>query len=260
MAAGIPIEKAQQYLEEFGALLMEHKNLDPFTEKRVRAELSVAPTHITNIALSYLDAITGKVENGLPYLRSCLDVNINDANLAMHYYQILFHTFRYNEINSVSYSLADKYLTKRFSHVAYSRAYRYGDRDKLVHYMDMHIKLLSESEGRSDAMQHKDELLSEMDSFYNATQCSPEQLKVLASIIWTLLGDHKATTGFVQLSSSGCYVVDIGNAEPKAIAKMNFELADKVCSEPILEDCALLARFTSPRQLHTGVSYRVGNK
>ncbi|HEH9405096.1 TPA: hypothetical protein SIA26_002603 [Aeromonas bestiarum] len=260
MAAGIPIEKAQQYLEEFGALLVEHKKLDPFTEKRVRAELSVAPTHTTNIVLSYLDAITGKVESGLPYLRSCLDVNVNDVNLAMHYYQILFNTFSYNEINRVSYSLADKYLTKRFSHAAYSCAYRYGDREKLVHYMDMHIKLLSESEGRSNAMQHKDELLAEMDNFYDATQCSPEQFKALASIIWTLLSDHKVTTGFVQLSSSGCYVVDITDSEPKAIAKMNFELAEKVCSEPMLDDCALLARFTSPRQLHTGVSYRVGNK
>lgn len=260
MAACIPIEKAQQYVEEFNALLVEQKTLDPFTEKRARAELSAVPTHLANIALSYLDAATGKVENGLPYLRSCLDVNVNDVNLAMHYSHILFNTFSYNEHGKVSYSLADKYLTKRFSHTAYGWAYRRGDRDKLAHYMDMHIKLLSESEGRSNAMQHKDELLAEMDNFYNAAQCSPEQLQALASIVWSLLSDHKATTGFVQLSGSGCYVVDIRNSNPKTIAKMNFELADRVCSEPILDNCSLLARFTSPRQLHTGVSYHVGNK
>ncbi|HEH9406326.1 TPA: hypothetical protein SIA26_003886 [Aeromonas bestiarum] len=260
MAAGIPIEKAQQYVEEFNALLIEHKRLDLFTERKVRAELSATPTHATNIALCYLDAITDKVESALPYLRSCLDVNVNDANLALHYNHILINTFNYREHGSVCYSLADKYLTKRLSNIAYGWAYRYGDRDQLAHYMDTHIKLLSESEGRSDAMRHKDELLAEMDSFYNATQCSREQFQILASIIWTLLGEHKAITGLVQLSGSGCYIVDITNFEPKVIAKMNFELADRVCSEPILDNCPLLARFTSPRKLHTGVSYHAGNK
>lgn len=109
-------------------------------------------------------------------------------------------------------------------------------------------------------MKHKEELLAEMDNFYNATQCSKEQVQTLASIIWTLLSEYKATTGFVQLSGSGCYVVDIKNLEPKAIAKMNFDLADRVCAESSLDDCSLLARFSSPRQLHSGVSYHAGNQ
>jgi hypothetical protein len=155
--------------------------------------------------------------------------------------------------------LAKKYRTKRFSHNAYSWAYRYGEREQLEFYMEEHIKLLSESEGRSNAMKHKEELLAEMDNFYNATQCSKEQFQTLASIIWTLLSEYKAATGFVQLSGSGCYVVDIKNLEPKAIAKMNFDLADRVCAESKLDDCSLLARFSSPRQLHTGVSYHAGN-
>lgn len=257
MAAGIPLEKAQEYVEEFNALLLEQEGLNPFTEKKIREELSAAPTPATNIALSYLDAITGKIESALRYLRVSLEVN--DITLAMHYHRVLQNTFNYNELRDVCIPLANKYRTKLFSHNAYSWAYRYGEREQLEMYMEKHIRLLSESEGRSNAMKHKEELLAEMDNFYSATQCSKEQFQTLASIVWALLSEYKAKTGFVQLSGSGCYVVDIKNLEPKSIAKMNFDLADRVCAEPKLDDCSLLARFSSPRQLHTGVSYNVGN-
>ena len=257
MAAGIPLEKAKEYLEQFNALLLEQEVLDPFTEKRVREELSASPTPATNIALSYLDAITGKVESALRYLRVSLEVN--DVNLAMHYHHILLNTFSYNELREACIPLAKKYPTKIFSHNAYSWAYRYGEREQLEFYMKEHIKLLSESEGRSNAMKHKEELLAEMDNFYSTTQCSKEQFQTLASIIWALLSEYKAATGFIQLSGSGCYIVDVKNLEPKAIAKMNFELADRVCAESKLDDCSLLARFSSPRLLHTGVSYHAGN-
>ncbi|EKS7780396.1 hypothetical protein ACOGYP_001800 [Edwardsiella piscicida] len=253
MAAGIPLEKAQKYVEQFNALLLNKEGLDPFTEKRIREELSAAPTYATNIALSYLDAITGKLESALRYFSVSLEVD--DVELAMHYHHILLNTFSYNDLRDVCVLLASKYRTKLFSYNALSWAYRYGEREQLEFYMDEHIRLLSESEGRSDAMKHKEELLAEMDNFYSATQCSKEQFKSLASIIWTLLSEYEAKTGFVQLSGSGCYVVDIKNLEPKAIAKMNFDLADRVCAESKLDDCSLLARFTSPRQLHTGVSY-----
>jgi len=257
MAAGIPLEKAQQYIEQFNALLLAREGIDPFTERKVREELTADPTPATNIALSYLDAITGKTDDALRYLRVSLEVN--DVGLAMHYHNILLHTFNYNELRDICVVLAKKYRTKRFSHNAYSWAYRYGDREQLKFFMEEHIKLLSESEGRSNAMKHKEELLAEIDNYYSATQCSKEQVQMLASIIWALLSEYKAATGFVQLSGSGCYIVDIHNLEPKAIAKMNFELADRVCAESKLDDCKLLARFTSPRQLHTGVSYHAGN-
>lgn len=257
MAAGIPLEKAQKYVEQLNALLLEQEGLDPFTEKKIRDELSASPTPVTNIALSYLDAITGKIDSALRYLRVSLEVN--DVTLAMHYHHILLTTFHYNELKDVCVLLAKKYRTKFFSHNAYSWAYRYGDREQLEFFMEEHIKLLSESEGRSNAMKHKEELLAEMDNFYSATQCTKEQFHALASIIWTLLSEYKATTGFVQLSGSGCYVVDIKNLEPKTIAKMNFDLADRVCAESKMDDCSMLARFSSPRQLHTGVSYHAGN-
>ncbi|EQB4675863.1 hypothetical protein ACU60M_03400 [Klebsiella aerogenes] len=257
MAAGIPLEKAQKYAEQFNALLLAHEGIDPFTEKRIREELSGSPTPATNIALCYLDAITGKLENALRYLRLCLEVD--DVTLAMHYHHILLQTFSYTELSDVCVLLADKYRTKIFSYNAYSWAYRFGEREQLEFYMEEHIRLLSESEGRSKAMKHKEELLAEMDSFYSATHCTKHEFHTLASIIWELLSEYKAMTGFIQLSGSGCYVVDINNLDPKAIAKMNFDLADRVCAEAALDDCSLLARFSSPRQLHTGVSYHAGN-
>lgn len=257
MAAGIPLEKAQKYIEEFNAFLVAQKTIDPFTERARRDELTMSSTPMGFLALSYLDAVSGKVEKSLSFLRLALE--INDVTLALHYHHVLLNTCSYSELREVSYKLAEKYPSKVLSYNAYCLAYRYGEREELKYYIDEHIKLLSESEGRSDAMKHKNELLSEMDSFYVASKCSKEQLQIMATIIWSLLSEYKAKSGFVSLSGSGCYIVDIHNLDSKSIAKMNFELADRACADERLDDCDLIARFSSPRQLHTGVSYHVGN-
>jgi len=257
MAAGIPIEKAQQYVKDFRALLDANETLDAFTEKKLRVELSSANTTTTNLALSYLDVITNKEESGLKFLRLCLDPSVNDFGLATHYHHVLLATKRYSEMRRVAYVLAEKYPSKMFSYLAYSWAYRYGERPELERFIDEHIKLLSDDEGREDAMKHKDELLSEMDAIYDSSKCSQVQLHALASIIWSVLSDFNASTGYVQLSgrSGGAYVVDVKNLDSKTIAKMNFELADRICDESQLEGSSLVARFSSPRQLHAGVSY-----
>lgn len=258
MAAGIPLEKARERLEEFNSLLMQQETIDPFTERTYRTELLSSETELTNIALSYLDVLTGKVDSALAYLR--LSLTVNDVNLAYHYHHILMQTFNYSELKNVCEELAKKYKTKIFTYNAYSWAYRYGEREKLEFFIDEHIKLLSEEEGRVEAMKHKEELLSEMDGIFASSNCSSEQFQTLASIIWSLMSEYNALSGFVNLSGrgSGCYVVDIKNLDPKTIAKMNFDLADRICADERMDDCALLARFSSPRELHTGVSYHAG--
>jgi len=257
MAAGIPVEKAQKHLEDFKALLDANETIDAFTEKKLRAELLTLDTPLTNLALSYLDVLTNKKEDGLKFLRLCLDANINDFGLAWHYSKVLHATKSYNEMRRVAYKMAEKYPTKMFSRIAFSWAYRYGDRQELEKFIDEHIKLLSEDEGREDAMKHKHELLSEMDAIYDSSRCSQDEFHTFASIIWSVLSDYKAHTGFVQLSgrSGGAYVVDIRNLDSKTIAKMNFELADRICDEEKLDGSSLVARFSSPRKLHEGVSY-----
>lgn len=260
MAAGIPLEKAKEHLENLNSLLLEQKTIDPFTARKIRDELSSSETELTNVALSYLDALTGKMSSALSYLRLSLDVN--DVNLAYHYHHILINTFNYQELRETSYDLARKYQSKLFSYNAYSWAYRYGERDELDFFINEHIKLLSEGEGRSAAMKHKEELLSEMDEFFKVSKCSKEQLRILADSIWSLMSEYKATSGFVHLSGKGggCYVVDIKNLDPKTIARMNFDLADRICADTRMDDCTLLARFSAPRTLHTGVSYHAGQR
>lgn len=255
MAAGIPQEKAQEYLDEFSKLLRENKGVDTFTERRIRSELVSANTPMANIALSYLDALTDKVEESLRYLRLCLEVD--DFILAQHYHYVLANTFNYRELRETTYKLASKYPSKQFSRIAFSWAYRFGEREELIHYFDQHIKLLSEKEGRASVVKHKEELLSEMDMVYEASNCSNEQFLLMASVVWDVLSDFKAAHGFVQLNSRGSYVVDVKNLSSNFIAKMNFELADRVCAIEDLDDCNLLARFSSPRDLHLGVSYNV---
>lgn len=257
MSAGIPLEKAQQYVKDLKAMLDANETLDAFTERTWRAELSSTNTTLTNLALAYLDVLTNKKEAGLRFFRLCLDASIRDFGLATHYHHVLLATKSYSEMRKVAYMLAEKYPSKMFSYLAYSWAYRYGERHELERFIDEHIKLLSESEGREDAMKHKEELLSELDAIYDSSKCSRGQFQAFASIIWSVLSDYNANTGFVQLSgrSGGAYVVDVKNLDSKTIAKMNFELADRICDEEQLDGSPLVARFSSPRKLNVGVSY-----
>ncbi|NMP26839.1 hypothetical protein GW590_08180 [Rahnella sp. SAP-1] len=260
MAAGIPQEKAEEYIAQFSAKLVNGESVDHFTYKRVSTELNATNTSASLVASGYLEVLFGNEQEALEIFRLSLDPQVNDFFLAQHFYEFLKLTFNFLELSKVAYILAEKYPSKMFSQIAYSNAYRFGERSHLSRFFDEHIKLLSDAEGRQKAMKHKDELLSELDGAFDASQSTHEQFDLLASIIWSVVKEFKAITGYVQLSDrgNGCYIVDIKGKSPKEIAKMNFALADKVCEEDKLDKCRLLARFSSPRQLHTGVSY-VGN-
>ncbi|WP_439291723.1 MULTISPECIES: hypothetical protein [Rahnella] len=257
MAAGIPQEKAEEYIAEFSAKLRNGESVDRFTYKKVSEELGTTSTSASLVALGYLEILYGNEREALDIFKLCLDRQVNDFFLAQHFYEVMRTTFNFLRLREFAYPLAEKYPSKIFSRIAYSNAYRFGERENLVHYFDEHIKLLSDDEGRQKAMKHKDELLTELDGAFDASKSTREQFQLLAGIIWSVVKDFKASSGYIQLTNrgSGCYVVDVQNKSPKEIAKMNFALADKVCEEEKLDDCKLLARFSSPRQLHTGVSY-----
>lgn len=255
MAAGVPQEKATQYLELYGNMLLEGIAIDEFSYRRGVRELERQSTSTSVSALGFLHGLYGDIERAIAIFEA-VDLT-KDVTVATNFCFMLRHTGCVNRLHQHAFKLADAHQTKTLTVGAYSMAYRFGDRANLERYFDMHIKLLSEDENRSDAEIHKQELLSELNRAYAFSGCSQSQFELLAQIIWALIEKHRLTTGFVEVSSgvSCCYVVDIPNKDSNFIADLNWELAEAVCCQDSLDDCNIVARFSPSRQLHTGVSY-----
>ncbi len=255
MAAGVPQEKATQFIELYGNMLLEGIAIDEFSYKRGVRELERQNTSTSVSALGFLHGLYGDVERAIAVFQAADP--LRDVTVATNFCFMLRHTGCVNQLHHYVFELADAHQTKVLTVGAYSMAYRFGDRAKLEHYFDMHVKLLSEDENRSEAIIHKQELLSELDRTFSLSGCSRDQFELLAKVIWTLTEKHRLTSGTVELSSgvSTCYVVDIPNKNPEFIAKLNWELAEAICSQSALDDCDIVARFSPSRQLHVGVSY-----
>lgn len=255
MAAGVPQEKATQFLELYGNMLLEGIAIDEFSYKRGVRELERQNTSTSVSALGFLHGLYGDTERAVAVFET-VDL-LRDVVAATNFCFMLRHTGCVNRLHEYAFKLADAHQTKALTVGAYSMAYRYGDRARLEHYFDMHIKLLSEDENRSDAEIHKQELLSELDNIYSASGCSRSQFELLAKVIWTITEKHHLSSGTVELSSGvgNCYVVDIANKTPEYLASLNWELAEAICSQDALDDCEIVARFSPSRQLHVGVSY-----
>ncbi|WP_368300942.1 hypothetical protein [Kluyvera sichuanensis] len=255
MAAGVPQEKATQFLELYGNMLLEGIAIDEFSYRRGVRELERQNTSLSVSALGFLHGLYGDIDRAVAVFEAADPVR--DVTVAINFCFMLRHTGSINRLYHHAYELAEVHQTKALTASAYSIAYRFGDRERLEHYFDMHIKLLSEDEHRADAEVHKQELLSEIDSAYRLSGCSRDQFELLAKMIWTLTERHRLTPGTVELSSGSSisYVIDIPNQNADFLASLNWELAEAICSQDALDDCKIVARFSPPRQLHVGVSY-----
>ena len=257
MAAGIPQEEALELLQLYAAMLTARAEISELDYWQAVKKLEKLSTCNSIRALGILHAVAGKYDKMIDTFEKGLE--FNDDIIARNYCFVLRNTNKIKQLRYVSYLLADKHGNKFLTDQAVFSAYRFGDREELVRYFDMHIRLLSDDEGRDMALKHKAELLSELDDAFESSGCTKNQFDKLAGIIWEIVDEFHATTGFVELSknSNNCYIVDIKDKTPSEIANMNFALAEAVCMEPELDDCELIARFSAPRILHTGVSYEL---
>lgn len=255
MAAGVPQEKATQLVELYGNMLLEGIAIDEFSYRRGVRELERFSTNASISALGFLHALRGDIPKAISIFETT-DLARN-VTTATNFCFMLRHSGCVNLLKDRVYALAEVHRSKTLTCSAYSMAYRFGDRALLEHYFDMHIKLLSEDEKRSDAETHKLELLSELDNAFKLSGCTQQQFELLAQIIWGISEKHHLTTGFVEVSKnySPCYVVDIPGRDAEFIAALNWELAEEICRLEALDNCRLVARFSPSRQLHTGISY-----
>lgn len=255
MAAGVPQEKATQTLILYGNMLKEGIAIDEFSYKKGVRELEGAGTSTSISALGILHALYGEIDLALATFQQ--EDLFADSTVAANYAFMLQHIGKVNLLYECIYDLAEVHRTKGLTTNAYSMAYRFGDTQRLEKYFDMHIKMLSEDENRSGAETHKQELLSEIQCAYRLSDCSEEQFRMVAETVWAIVDKYQLRTGFVEVSnhSSSCYVVDILGKDADYLASVNWELAEQICKLDELDNCALVARFSPPRELHAGISY-----
>ncbi|MFS7251242.1 hypothetical protein AB6869_09995 [Rahnella rivi] len=260
MAAGIPLEKSVQLLETYGDMLTLGMSINDIDYMRAVKELEQFQTANAVSALGILYAVAGKIPKANKFFEESLDLTNDSAIVAINHCFMLQATGQFDILRGKIFAYAERFQTKNLTRLAYSSAYRFGDREALERFMDMHIKLLSEDEGRIMAEEHKLELLEELDDAYASSGCTKEQFYLLASILQKVSKEFSALNGRAEVSKNGnnCYIVDIKNKDPKTIAEMNYTLAERVCMEELLDNCELIGRFSPPRELHTGVSYDRG--
>lgn len=259
MASGTPKEKSVEFIKMYGDMLVSGIRItDEVMYRRSIREIEREglPSENSACALAFLHAIAGKKEKAHLLFIESYD-HFKSQRIANNHIVMLHMTGMHELEWNYSCKYADELVTKKLTRHAYSHSYRFGSMDKLVKYFDKHISLLSVEEGRDMAELHKDELISELSDAYQTSGCSEEQFLALVRVVLSVAEKFDAQIGAVEAScnSNSCYTTEIKNKSPKDIAAMNFALAEAVCDEPNLDDCALIARYSPVRKLHAGVSY-----
>ncbi|WLO83411.1 hypothetical protein NHB29_11900 [Pantoea agglomerans] len=256
MAALIPQEKSVELIQTYGGMLQEGISINELEYMRSVKELDRFNSVNSLSALGFLHAIAGKFAKANDTFERAL-LLYDDQSLAVNFCYMLDKTQQFELLGDVVYRMANRFETKQITKMAYSYAYRFGNREALIEFMDKHIKLLSEEEGRDMAEKHKHELLGELNDAYHSTGCSEKQLQLISKITNSVIKEYGAKVGRIEVSRNGSrsYVVDILNKDPELIAEMNYRLAEVICEEEELDDCELTARFSPFRDLHAGVSY-----
>lgn len=262
MAAGIPQEKAVESLKLYGEMFISGISINDIDYMRGVKELSRVRTVTSVAALGILHALAGKREKAISTFEEALVDFPDETMIAKNYCFMLMTIGDMKSLSVKLFEFASKFETKSFTEMAYSHAYRFGNRDALITYMDKHIKLLSEEEGRSLAQKHKLELLEELDDAYQSTGCTQSQFSSIATIIQQVIRNFSVRAGRFEASKNGnrSYVVEVMDQDPQLIAEMNYALAELICDDETLDGCELTARFSPVRELHTGVSYVRGGK
>jgi hypothetical protein len=256
MAALSPQEKAAELIRTYGDMLDSGSSIGEMDYMRGVRELEKLSSANSYSALGFLHAIAGKIERANSVFEKGL-VACNDDSLAINYCFMLDRTSQYTLLREVVYSMARRFESKDFTQMAYFYAYRFGDREALIEFMDKHIKLLSDSESRELAEKQKLELISELNDAYENAQCTQRQIWLLSTITHLVIRGYRARAERIEVSENGSksYVIDIINKDAATIAEMNFSLATAICAESELDGCELIARFSAFRHLHVGGSY-----
>lgn len=250
-----PKLKSQERFEQLLDVFHSDSDLDDVTFRIILREVKSKPTAINRAVEGLAYVAKGKHSQGIAILEELIPSG--DANHAKLFCHILFKTSNLEKLDQCIYDLADKFQTKWLTFNAASVAYLLGRLSICAEYMDKHIKLLSDDEGREEAKVFKAEAIEDLSGAYQASECTSAQLKSLGLLVDKVLRiyPHSACRAEVSGKSGGSYVVEVMEVSPEQIAAMNARLADEICSDESLDSCKVVARFSPDRKPYGGAKY-----
>ncbi|WP_025122476.1 MULTISPECIES: hypothetical protein [unclassified Serratia (in: enterobacteria)] len=250
-----PAKKSAELITRFGQMLENREPIDEFTYRSVlkNFQYSTDPNDVCAVGFAY--ALNG--EDDLAYQHFSKHIDLGSLTIATNFAAFLFKRFHYNKMNEVIFALSDRFGGRMLTVLAGTEAYRIGSIDLVEKHLTRHIAILNDGDDRDGARLYMKELVSGLNECYEAKVCTPAQLKCLGKLTNDILEKHKIVPGSVNIypSYGGDYLVETQNIEPKKIVELNFELAELVCGLPEMDDCEMVARFTSQRVNVKGDTY-----
>lgn len=251
----IPAKASSNYVIQFGIMLEGDTPIDEFTFHYVVKNYSSSQDGNDVSAVGFAYALHG--QDDLAYEHFHKNLKTGNSTIAKNFAAFLFKRHLYRQLHEIVYQLADSFGGKMLTILAAAESYRIGDLDRIKKYMELHRNLLSDDDDKVGAENYMRELLDGVQSCYEAGVCTPEQFKMLGDLTHTILEERKLIPGSLAIYSAmgGDYLVQVEKATPEDIVQMNFELAERVCGEPLLDTCEMTARFTVVRESHTKETY-----
>ncbi|HAJ2694789.1 TPA: hypothetical protein HMT16_26805 [Escherichia coli] len=250
-----PAKASSNYVIQFGAMLEENASIDEFTYRYVLRNYSSSTEGNDVSAVGFAYALNG--EDDLAYEHFHKHLKMGNITIAKNFAAFLFKRHHYRQLHEIIYQLADAFGGKMLTMLAAAESYRVGDLAAIQKYMEWHCRLLSENDDKNGAEAYMHELIDGVKGCYEAKVCTPEQFRLLGDITHSILEERKLIPGSLGIFSSmgGDYLVQVEKATPEDIVLMNFNLAERICSESRLDDCEMTARFSVLRESHTKETY-----
>lgn len=250
-----PAKVSANYVTQFGEMLDENIAIDEFTYRYVLKNFSSSQdaNDVTAVAFAY--ALND--EDELAYEHFYKNLNTRSSTIAGNFAAFLFKRHHYKKLYEVIYDLADEFGGKMLTMLATGESYRMGDIARIKKYMEWQCNLLSDEDDKEGAEKYMSELIDGVQRCYDQHLCSPEQFKLLGEITHEILEERKLIPGTLGIYSTfgGDYLVQVKNSKSDDIVVMNLILAEKICNEPLLDDCEMTARFSVEREDHEKATY-----
>ncbi|TBL49380.1 hypothetical protein EYY98_13115 [Obesumbacterium proteus] len=251
----LPARASADYILRFGDLLDTGGKIDEISYHLVMKNFQYSHEANDVSAVGFAYALNGEDENATKHFLA----NLNQGSLliAGNFAAFLHKRWHFNQLLEVIFDLSNDYGGKMLTLMAALEAYRVGRIDMIEMHMTKHINLLGDENRRHEAEEYMHELIADVRSCYEEKLCTPNHFEMIGKITHDILEKHRLTPGGIGVFSdfSGDYAVQVQKATPDIIARLNYELAERICEIADLDDCEMTARFTMQRKSHKEFTY-----
>ncbi|CDH24369.1 hypothetical protein [Xenorhabdus bovienii] len=239
-----PQHSIDEALKDLIEKLNKKQSINDFEYFRLLQQAKKGNALINTLTEGVVNIVYGKIDDGLSIIKPYIFAG--DLYYATLYSQSLFAFHKAEELLNVIFKLSDQYnSSKLLSFQAYSVATNIGNIELMDKYMDRHLSLLSQDEGKDDALTLAESHDRDIHKIYEMNLCSQEQFKRLFLYTEGILNTYpRMPTKHAICSDDDLgYLVELEGVASKVIVEMNNLLAEKVCSDEEMDSCELIARF-----------------